>query len=190
MPVSGSNSKQPIFIVGMPRSGTSLVEQILASHTQVFGAGELKYIQNYCFELHNMQINGKVFPFCLTDVPEPELLRIADHYLAQLNRLSGNAPRVTDKMPTNHLNLGLIYQLFPNARVIHIRRDPMDTCISCYCQFFSGAFPYTYNLDDLGFYYRSYERLMRLWTDVLPLSILNIDYEDWCRTRKAHLRNT
>lgn len=177
LPVSGSESIQPIFIVGMPRSGTTLIEQILASHTQVFGAGELKYIQNICFELHEMQINGKAFPFCMTYVSPEELLRLANNYLGHLNRLSDGAPRVTDKIPTNHLYLGLIYQLFPNAKVIHIKRDPMDTCVSCYCQFFSGAYPYTYDLDDLGFYYRSYERLMRLWKKVLPLEVLDVSYE-------------
>ncbi|GMQ89076.1 MAG: tetratricopeptide repeat protein [Gammaproteobacteria bacterium] len=178
LPVSGSDSNQPIFIIGMPRSGTTLVEQILASHSQVFGAGELKYIQNYCFELHNMQIDGKAFPFCLTDVSPEELLRISKDYQGHLDRLSGGAPRVTDKIPSNHLNLGLIYQLFPRAKVIHTLRDPMDTCVSCYCQFFSGAYQYTYDLDDLGFYYRLYERLMRLWKKVLPLAILDVRYED------------
>lgn len=179
MPVSGSDSNQPIFIVGMPRSGTTLVEQILASHSQVFGAGELKYIQNYCFELHDMQINGKVYPLCLADVSPEVLLRLSKDYQGQLDRLSGGlAPRVTDKIPSNHLHLGLIYQLFPKAKVIHIKRDPMDTCVSCFCQFFSGAYPYTYNLDDLGFYYRSYERLMKFWKKVLPLDILELSYEE------------
>jgi len=144
----------------------------------VFGAGELKYIQDTCFELHDMQINGKDFPFCLADVSPAELRRLAENYLGHLERLSGGAPRVTDKMPSNHLYLGLIYQLFPKAKIIHIQRDPMDTCVSCYCQFFSGAHLYTYDLDDLGFYYRSYERLMRLWNLVLPSAILNMRYED------------
>lgn len=178
IPVSGSDSSQPIFIVGMPRSGTTLVEQILASHSQVFGAGELKYIQNYCFELHNMLVNGKRFPDCLADVAPETLLRLSEDYQGHLSRLSNGARRVTDKMPTNLLYLGLIYQLFPNARIIHTVRNPMDTCMSCYCQFFSGAYLYTYDLDDLGFYYRSYERIMKLWKQVLPIPILDVVYED------------
>jgi tetratricopeptide (TPR) repeat protein len=188
MPVSGSASDQPIFIVGMPRSGTTLVEQILASHSQVFGAGELKYIQHTCFQLHDMQINGKAFPFCLADVSPEQLLRLARDYQGHLDRLSGGAPRVTDKVPSNHLHLGLIYQLFPKAKVIHVKRDPMDTCVSCYCQFFSGAYPYTYDLDDLGFYYRLYERLMRLWKKVLPSAILDVSYEKLVRDQENMTR--
>jgi len=188
MPVSANKSQQPIFIVGMPRSGTTLVEQILASHSNVYGAGELKFIQNYCFDLHDQQINNKSFPYCLEDVSPDELLRLANEYQSELNNLSSNSVKVTDKMPNNFQNLGLIYQMFPDAKVIHCVRDPMDTCLSCYFQFFSGAHMYSYDLSNLGFYYRSYERLMNHWKSVLPLQILDVSYENLVKNQEKVTR--
>jgi tetratricopeptide (TPR) repeat protein len=175
MPTSGCESERPIFVVGMPRSGTSLVEQILASHPQVYGAGELKYLNVYRFEL-SQHLGGK-YPHGMVSA-DPMLLRAkADHYLSELDKLSNTAARVTDKMPINFIHLGLIYQLFPKARVIHCVRDPVDTCLSCYTQFFSGAYLFSYDLADLGFYYRSYVRLMTHWRKVLPIRILDVSYE-------------
>ncbi|VAW52060.1 hypothetical protein MNBD_GAMMA05-605 [hydrothermal vent metagenome] len=189
LPVSGSESKTPIFIIGMPRSGTSLVEQILSSHTEVYGAGELKYIQDLAFQLSAQQINDKPYPDCVTDVPQSDLLNLSKNYIDTLASLSGNSEKVTDKMPTNFIYLGLIYQLFPNAKILHCVRNPMDTCLSCYSKFFSGAYTYTYDLDDLGFYYRSYERLMKFWKDNLPLNIYDVNYEELVNDQESGIKN-
>ena len=188
LPSSGCESNQPVFIVGMPRSGTTLIEQILASHSHVFGAGELKYIQNYCIELHNKRINGKGYPQSTTDVSPDDLSTLAKRYLAHLTRLSGGSDRVTDKMPSNFQYVGLIHQLFPNAKIIHVTRNPMDTCMSCYSYFFGGALHFAYDLSDLGFYYRSYERVMRLWNKVLPDKILNVSYEELVKNQESETR--
>lgn len=189
LPVSGSTKKTPIFIIGMPRSGTSLVEQILSSHSEVYGAGELKYISNYASELNAQQINQKTYPDCMLDVHPSELLRLSKDYVEKLIEMSGGSPRVTDKMPANFIYLGLIYQLFPDAKVLHCVRDPLDTCLSCYSNFFSGAYTYTYDLDDLGFYYRSYERLMKLWKHSLPIKIFDVNYEELVNDQEKGTRN-
>ena len=178
LPVSSVNTDVPIFIVGMPRSGTSLVEQIIASHPKAFGAGELKYLQNYTFELNELKINNKQYPFCMEDVSQAELDRLANDYLDQLNNFSNGEDKVTDKMPLNYQNIGLIYQLFPNAKIINCTRDPLDICVSCYSQFLSGAYLYSFNLYNLGFVYRVYEKLMAHWKKILPVEIIDISYEE------------
>ena len=188
LPVSSVNTDKPIFIVGMPRSGTSLVEQIVASHPKAFGAGELKYIQNYVFELNELRINNKQYPFCMDDVSQAELDRLANDYLDQLNAFSNGEQRVTDKMPMNYQNIGLIYQLFPNAKIINCVRDPLDTCVSCYSQFLSGAYLYSFNLYNLGFVYRVYEKLMAHWKRMLPVEIIDISYEELVHDQEAVTR--
>ncbi|MEE8444052.1 MAG: sulfotransferase, partial [Alphaproteobacteria bacterium] len=168
----GSLSEKPVFIVGMPRSGTSLTEQILASHPQVFGAGELRDINSIAVKLR--QTGGTA----LTRIPRNILKEGAEAYLARLLEIGGESLRVTDKMPTNFLNLGLIARLFPNARVIHTRRDPMDTGLSCYFQNFQGGGnSYVYSLEFIAHFYQLYQKLMDHWRSVLPLKMLEIDYE-------------
>lgn len=173
----GSASELPVFIVGMPRSGTSLVEQILASHPAVFGAGELSDIQKITHAL-SARYQPVRYPECMGLAGFDVLKPLADGYLAGLRSLDADAARVTDKMPHNFLHLGLIQMLFPKARVIHIRRDPLDTCLSCYFQEFSASHSYAYDLTQLGEYYRQYERLMARWDEVLDLPVLHIRYED------------
>ena len=185
LPVADHSFDKPVFIVGMPRSGTSLVEQILASHPQVYGAGELKYIQNYSFDLSDLGINNKQYPECMSDVSQSQLEKLAEDYIERLEDISNGEDMVTDKMPINYQNLGLIYQLFPNAKIIHCTRDPMDTCVSCYCQFFSGSYYYTFDLDDVGFAYRAYEKQMRFWKKVLPIAILDVSYEELVKNQES-----
>ena len=178
MPKAKITSDRPVFIVGMPRSGTSLVEQILASHPRIFGAGELNDINQYA---NGMQARlGAVTPYpaCLGWVTQTVLDSLAQQYLDRLLTMEKTAARVTDKMPHNFLHLGMIAMLFPSARIIHTMRDPMDTCLSIYFQQFNELHPYAHNLSDLGYYYRSYEKLMTHWRSVLDLPLLEVRYEE------------
>ena len=177
----GSQSEQPIFIVGMPRSGTSLVEQVIASHGEAFGAGERPDIDRLSHTLPALMGVEEPFPECVAGLDRALTARLAAEYLAMLAGLApeaGRARRITDKMPGNFLLLGLIAVLFPKARVVHCRRAPMDTCLSCYFQAFVAEHDYAYGLGDLGAYYREYERLMAHWRETLPLPMFEIDYED------------
>lgn len=179
----GSSSDTPVFIVGMPRSGTTLVEQILASHPKVFGAGELSLVSHAAMRLHNE------VGFPRRPAPQSELDEIASAYLASIKNLGGGASRITDKMPANFRYLGLIAQLFPKARIIHTRRDPMDTCLSCYMQDFQLAGnAYTYDLDWLGHFYELYLKLMDHWRLVLPTPILEVDYESLVADQESESR--
>lgn len=177
----GSPSEQPVFIVGMPRSGTSLVEQVIASHGEAFGAGERPDINRLSHGLPALIGAGDPFPECVARLDGASTERLAAEYLAALSGLApeaGEARRITDKMPGNFLHLGLIAVLFPRARVVHCRRDPMDTCLSCYFQNFVAEHEYAYDLSDLGAYYREYERLMVHWRETLPLPMFEVAYED------------
>lgn len=170
----GNPSERPAFVVGMPRSGTTLVEQTLASHAQVTGADELRDLN-----LIEQMINRRVgYPKGVTGMDSKTVLALADLYLGHLERLDPNAARTTDKLPGNALRLGLIALLLPNARIVHCRRDPVDTCVSIYFQNFSGRHDYSWDLKALGHFYQQYERLMAHWHRVLPLPILDVVYED------------
>ncbi|WP_200376895.1 tetratricopeptide repeat-containing sulfotransferase family protein [Thiocystis violacea] len=166
-----SASELPVFIVGMPRSGTSLLEQILASHPDVFGAGELSFWSDPARALGDA---------CL-DAPPDELplARLAVAALANLAQRAGERPRrVVDKMPGNFQYLGLIHAVFPNARIIHASRHPIDTCLSIYFQNFHARHTYANDLDDLAHFYRHYRRLMDHWRTVLPADrLLEVSYE-------------
>jgi tetratricopeptide (TPR) repeat protein len=155
----GNPSELPIFIVGMPRSGTTLAEQILASHAEVYGAGELTFWEGAAAESGMMS-------------------RIATACLERLGAISAGARRVVDKMPGNFMNLGLIHAALPGARIIHMRRHPIDTCLSIYFQTFSTAHPYANDLHDLAHYYGQYVRMMAHWREVLPANtLLEVPYE-------------
>lgn len=173
----GQASERPVFIVGMPRSGTTLVEQILSSHPDVHGAGELRDIDRLAEELPGRLGGFGRYPACLERLDNGTAAYFADKYLDRLARLNESAARVTDKMPLNFLHLGLIAALFPCARVIHCVRDPFDVCLSCYFQDFGGV-NFSSDLADLGSFHRDYERLMAHWRSVLPLPILDVVYEE------------
>lgn len=179
MPRSSIRSDRPVFIVGMVRSGTSLVEQILASHPSVHGAGELPDITQTALLLHSMFGTDLHYPRCMPLLTRDKLDMIARQYLGHLAELApDDAVRVIDKMPGNFMYLGLIELLFPGARVIHCGRDPMDTCLSTYFQDFSRSHPYSYDLYNLGAYYKEYRNVMRHWKNVLRIPILDVQYED------------
>jgi tetratricopeptide (TPR) repeat protein len=182
---AGATSEGPVFIVGMPRSGTSLVEQILASHPQVHGAGELNNIPKL---VHDWQGDLSGVVSVMTDL-EPLTQQAVDDearkYLDQIRRLAPRAARVTDKMPLNFLHLGLISLLFHNAVVIHCVRDPLDTCLSCFFHNFGGNNPFAYDLTHLGHFYRDYQRIMRHWREVLDIPMLDVVYEDLVMEQEA-----
>jgi len=171
----GDPTEAPVFIVGMPRSGTSLVEQILASHPAVLGAGELPDIR-----LLSRRHDGPdaTFPDTLAGLRLYDRRRLAKAYLKRLGRDRQVETRITDKMPDNFFWLGFIHVLLPNARIIHCRRDPVDTCLSCFkARFDRGQF-FAYDLTDLGRFYRLYRRLMDHWRHVLPAAaMIEVDYE-------------
>lgn len=165
-----SASARPVFIVGMMRSGTSLTEQIIASHPLAMGAGELSF---WCdsFDKHEKTILEAT-------LGEPVLHELADEYLRHLSGFSIDATRIVDKAPGNFAHLGLIHSAFPNARIIHMQRNPIDTCLSIYFQHFSTTFNFANDLADLAHYYREYHRLMAHWRAVLPPGVLmDVPYE-------------
>ncbi len=174
----GSDSERPVFVVGMPRAGTTLVEQVISSHPRIEGAGELSDLDMIGANLPKTLSVSRPYPDCIAWLDERTARALAESYLERLRLVSESALRVVDKMPTNYLHLGLIAVLFPRARIIHCQRDPMDVCLSCYFQYFSTQLNFTFDLVDLGFYYRQYERLMAHWRRVLPVPLLEIRYED------------
>ncbi len=174
----GLSDKTPIFILGMPRSGTTLTEQILASHSQVFGSGELQYISNSLRNLTNSLLYID-YPEAVKSLNPSEYTKIASWYLDKIRDKDTDALKITDKLPHNFLNLGIIRILFPHAKVIHCKRNPIDNCLSIYKQNFTDKHKYAYDLAELGHYYLLYRDLMDHWRSVLPNEyILEVEYED------------
>ena len=163
-------SERPVFIVGMLRSGTSLAEQILASHPAVFGAGELSFWNIATATYESSALGGRRTASAIAGV--------AGDYLAELGHYSADAQRVVDKMPGNFMNLGLIHAVLPTARIIHMQRHPIDTCLSNYFQNLSLVHAYAIDLEDLADYYGEYLRVMEHWRSILPAgAILEVPYE-------------
>ena len=173
----GNETPRPIFIVGMPRSGTTLVEQILAAHGEVLGAGELPYVSQLAARISAQNGDGVPYPEGAARIDAEGARSLAQGYVEHLTALAGDVARVTDKAINNFHYLGLIALLFPRARIIHCQRDPLDVCLSCYFQNFSTQ-PFSHDLEDIGLYYRQYERLMDHWRAVLPTPMLELRYED------------
>ena len=167
----------PVFIVGMPRSGTSLLEQVLATLPSVHGAGELTWLPE------TLHVGGEhdilEFPQTLAAYSADEYLQLGQRYLSRIRELAPQATHVVDKLPDNFQHLGLIHLMFPGARIIHSMRDPMDSCFSCFSRLFIGNnLGYTYDLGATGRYWVTYHELMRHWHEVLPAGrILDVSYE-------------
>lgn len=173
----GHSSEMPVFVVGMPRSGTSLVEQILASHPRIFGAGELNHLAAVTSEFAARSAHS--FPDMLAMTPAEDLGALGRTYVERLRVSAATADRIVDKMPANFMLAGLIHLALPRARIIHVKRDPVDTCLSCFSLLFSEDQPFAYDLAELGRYYRAYEALMAHWHAILPQgSMLEVQYED------------
>jgi hypothetical protein len=185
----GEPSAKPIFIIGMPRSGTSLVEQILASHPQVFGVGERPDFERALQA--RMNSGSKIDIDALRAIAATPLTSIGHDYVRRIQSVISNPQdyqRITDKYLFNFLYLGFIHLALPNARFIHIRRDPVETCLSIYSKLF-GDIPFAYDLGELGRYYRAYEDLMAHWRSILPEGImLEIEYEDLVNDFERNVR--
>jgi tetratricopeptide (TPR) repeat protein len=177
---AGSSSAKPVFVVGMPRSGTSLAEQIIASHPAASGAGELHFWAALVAEDTGLRQHV---------LSEPARPKVAEKYLRILEASSANATRVVEKAPLNSDFLGLIYSVFPNARVIYMQRDPIDSCLSCYFQQFLLGLTFTFDLSDLAHYYREHQRMMVHWRKVLPPGfVLDVPYEELVVDQEAWSR--
>jgi Flp pilus assembly protein TadD len=175
----GEPTSVPVFIIGMLRSGSTLVEQILASHPEVFGGGELKVLGKALASLSAERGRTLAFPQVASSMPGEHFRNLGTRYLAELKLLAPGAARITDKMPANFLYAGLIHLALPNATIIHTIRDPTDTCVSCFSKLFDEPQLHTYDLAELGRYYRSYNALMAHWRRVLPPQrILDVHYEE------------
>jgi tetratricopeptide (TPR) repeat protein len=186
--VEGQPSKRPIFVIGMPRSGTSLIEKILASHSEVYGAGELDYLYSLGAGLFQDPSNRYLFR-PLPDYPASQFDLLGRSYLQKLQTLNGEARRVTDKMPFNLLMLGLIRIALPNAKIVHCVRDPRDTCLSIYRQSFTTQnYRFAYDLDSIGRFHNLYRRLMAHWHEVFPGAIYDISYESLTADPETEIR--
>ena len=175
----GNDDDRPIFIVGMPRSGSTLAEQILSSHPDIYGAGEVKYLSFALGKLRDRFPSLPKYPDMMEKVTPAQLDIAAKNYLQQLGASAGNAKRITDKLLTNYFFVGLINLLLPHAKVIHTRRDPVDTCLSGFTKLFKDDMPHSYDLGELGRYYGKYRELMEHWEKVLPEGVMTtVVYED------------
>jgi hypothetical protein len=174
----GHPSRLPVFVLGMPRSGTTLVEQILAGHPEVFGAGELPV-----FDISALRTGAAgepaLFPECVQGVSPGALRELGATHVGRLQGFSASAARVTDKTLQNSRFAGLIHLTLPDARLIYVRRDPVETCLSCFSILFTQGMHYTYDLAELGRYCRAYRRLMAHWRAALPPeAMMEVGYED------------
>ena len=168
----------PVFILGMPRSGTTLVEQIISSHPSVHGAGELSSLGRFEVSMAEQFESSTPYPECMPLCYESVAPDLAEEYLKELREYSDDAQCITDKMPDNFRRIGLIKTLFPEARIIHCRRSVLDTCTSNFLNYFAVGNEYSFDLRDLGQYYLDYDRLMMHWNSLFSSEILTVQYED------------
>jgi hypothetical protein len=174
----GDPRADPIFIVGLPRSGSTLLEQILASHSQVEGTQELANVQQIVTVLRGRELDGWRYPRVLTEMDAADFARLGEQYLKDTRVYRTGKPFFIDKMPNNFRHLGLIHLMLPNARIIDARRAPMACCFSNFKQLFASGQEFTYSMEDIARYYRTYLELMRHWDQVLPGRVLRIHHED------------
>jgi tetratricopeptide (TPR) repeat protein len=178
-PGVGLADPAPIFIVGLPRSGSTLLEQILASHSQVEGTSELPYLGRVAMSLNRNRADGVSYPEAVTELRPLNFRSLGQDYLdlAGVHRRAG-APRFIDKNPNNFPNIGLLSLILPDARIIDARRHPLDACFSCYRQLFAKGQAFSYDLTEIGEYYLQYQRMMDHWHDALPGRVLTVQYEE------------
>ena len=185
----GEVSRQPIFIIGLPRSGTTLLEQVLAAHPDVAAAGELRKITEFSLWIEAHHSEGNPYPAGVSQLDAKTVKALAGRYLDELAQRVGEAKRVTDKMPMNFFHAGLIHLLFPEAAIIHCNRNPMDTALSIYCQHFPPGMDYAYRLEDIAAYHQRYVALMEHWRGVLGGVLLEVDYEQLVSTPRETVGN-
>jgi tetratricopeptide (TPR) repeat protein len=186
----GAQDPDPIFIVGLPRSGSTLLEQILASHSQVEGTQELATIQQIVTTLRGRDpdLNNPRYPRILTQMSGADFLKLGEQYLADTRVYRTGKPFFIDKMPNNFRHIGLVHLMLPNARIIDARREPMACCFSNLKQLFANGQEFTYGIDDIARYYRTYLTLMRHWDRVLPGRVLRIQHEDVVNDLEGNVR--
>lgn len=186
----GCSSSEPIFIVGLPRAGSTLLEQILASHSQVDGTMELSDIPRLVHELQGRETSAtdSRYPGVLAELGKEEFQRFGAKYLVDTRVYRKNKPRFIDKMPNNFRHIGLIHLILPDAKIIDARREPMACCFSNFKQLFASGQEFTYSLDDIGRYYRSYIELMQHWNTVLPGKIQRVQHEDVVADLEGNVR--
>jgi tetratricopeptide (TPR) repeat protein len=184
----GDPSAAPIFIVGLPRSGSTLIEQILASHSAVEGTMELPNIINIVYEFDDRVPGRDGYPETVAAASAAELAGLGARYLRETAPLRSGRPHFTDKLPNNFNHVGMIQAILPNATIIDARRHPMDSCFSTFKQHFAEGQTFSYDLTDLGRYYRCYLSLMDHFDQVLPGKVLHMQYEDLVRDPETHIR--
>lgn len=187
----GHPSELPVFVIGMPRSGTSLVEQIIASHPNAFGVGERADFGEAVRAVMTRRCgSSSVYPEGVATLSSREIGQIGARYIASVSRKApSRAARIVNKFPLNFRFAGLISMALPNARIIHVRRHPLDTCLSCLSKIFSGDMPFSYDPKELARYYRAYEALMGHWREVLPSNtMLEMNYEELVRNPEVQSR--
>lgn len=187
---SGCQNHDPIFIVGLPRSGSTLLEQILASHSLVEGTSELPDIAAISRQLDLMgkKSGYSGYPSVLKDIPREKMQEIGNNYLDSTRIQRKNTPFFIDKMPNNFEHIGLIHTILPNAKIIDARRNPMSCCFSGYKQYFAKGQAHTYQLEDAGQHYRHYIQLMKHWDELLPGRVLRVQYEDMVADYEGQIR--
>lgn len=185
----GNPDASPIFVLGLPRSGSTLIEQILASHSMVEGTSELPYVGRVATSLNRNRADGINYPFAVAELNEASLKRLGTEYLqlASLHRES-DKPRFVDKMPNNFPSIGFIHLMLPNAKIIDARRYPLDSTFSCYRQLFAKGQTFVYDLTEIGEYFLQYQRMMDHWHETLPGRVLTVQYEEVATNLESEVR--
>ena len=186
---SGVLSERPIFVIGMPRSGTTLTEQILCSHSRVAAGGELVALPDASSRILDLSSRRRPYPWGLQDLDAEQLATLARGYLDRLDKLYPDGRKVTDKLPFNFMHVGVIALLLPKAKIVHCRRDPRDTCLSCYFTSFADENQFANDLVTLGRYYADYHRLMEHWRSAFPGRIFDLQYEGLIANPEPTIRN-
>jgi len=182
----GCPDPSPIFILGMPRSGTSLVEQILASHPEIHGAGELSLLSKLVRGDSNKSAANTFYE--ITKMESDKLRRLGEEYITEIRNYNSSTMYITDKMPHNFLWIGIIKIILPNARIIHCSRNPMDNCLSLYKNYLIKGHPYSFDMVELGRYYRLYQDLMKHWQVFYTDSIFQLSYETLVTNQEKETR--
>ena len=183
-----SFSELPLFILGMPRSGTSLIEQILSSHRKVCGGGELPYIPELAEKIKSETAAHIHYPECIRFLDKVQADSLANEYLSLLKKHCKDSEYITDKLPHNFIYVGFIRMLFENSKIIHCIRNPLDVCLSIYFHNFNQNHPYSDNLRNLGHYYNQYRKLVEFWHELFPGFIVDVSYEDLLKDTEPNVR--
>ena len=187
-PTESSDSSAPIFVVGQPRTGTTLVERIITAHSQVHSAGELKQFGNAVRRLTNYSGATRFSAELVKGAATTDFRKLGNMYIETTRQLAGDTPRFVDKLPSNFLYVPLILKALPNAKIVHLRRNPMDACFSSFKQLFADAYPHSYDQEEMARHHARYYRLMETWRERFGDRFLDIAYEDVARDLEPNAR--